>query len=343
MNRIPLLLADPSPCLRLLVLKNLLHKSESDQEVKELREILDSDPLIIDFIEFQKDDGSWKGSDFSHLFTYTDKITATSMVLLRFGFLGFSSRHPSVKNGVEFLFTRQLDDGSWPLPAKSQKIDGGYDMIPLQTAFPLRAIASCGYSTDKRAERGYEWLIAHQLKDGSWPAGTKAATKGFIAGYRRLAHSRWGCRTNTTAIIHCLALHPQHRTGKAARKALNLLLARETHEKHTLGFEVARTIGLEPMGGYFTHFAKFDVAFILHLCWRIKASLEDERIASFLDFVINLQGPYGLWEYSPHPQASRWVTYDLLHSLSHLDDTTDWLSLEPRTPFKAYPTKKKRF
>ncbi|UCG01252.1 MAG: hypothetical protein JSW11_16750 [Candidatus Heimdallarchaeota archaeon] len=340
MNWIPLLLADPSPCLRLLVLKELLHKKESDPEIQELKEMLNSDPLIINLISFQQSDGSWKEIDSS---TYTDKITSTSMVLLRFGFLGFSSDHPTVQKGIEFLFSKQLEDGSWPLPLKSQKIDGGYDMIPLQTAFPLRAIAACGYSTDKRAERGFDWLLTHRLEDGSWPAGTKAGTRGFIAGYRKLAHSRWGCRTNTTAILHCLALHPQRKTSKEARKALRLLLARETREKHTLGFEVARIIGFEPMSGYFTHFAKFDVAFLLQLCWRIGASIEDERIANLLEFIFDLQGSYGLWEYSPYPPASRWVTFDLLRSLSQIDDTTDWINLEPRTPFKAYPKITKRF
>ncbi len=343
MNWIPLLLADPSPCLRLLVLQDLLHKPESDQEVHELIEIRDSDPLIADFLKLQQSDGSWKGADFPNLFSYTDKITATSMILLRFGFLGYSSSHPSVQKGVEFLFSKQSDDDSWPIPLRSQKTDGGYDMIPLQTAFPLRAVAACGYSTDERAEGGYEWLLAQRLKDGSWPAGKKAGTRGFIAGYRKLAHSRWGCRTNTTATVHCLALHPKRRTSEEARRALDLLLARETREKHTLGFEVARLIGLEQMSGYFTHFARFDVGFLLQLCWRIGASTEDERVRESLAFILEQQGSYGLWNYSSFPQASRWITFDILRSLGHLDDSTDWLSLEPRTPFRAYPREEKRF
>ena len=342
MNWIPLLLADPSPCLRLLVLRDLLHKPESDPEIQELTILQDSDHLITDILALQQVDGSWKGG-LSNSLTYTDQLTATSMALLRLGFLGFSPEHPTVRNGVEFLFKRQLEDGSWALPLKGKKINGGYDMIPLQTAFPLRAIAVCGHSTDKRAELGYEWLMTQRLEDGSWPAGIKSGTKGFVAGYRKLAHSRWGCRTNTTAVLHCLALHPQRRTKKAARKALALLLARETREKHTLGFEVARMIGLEPLSGYFTHFAKFDVAFLLQLCWRIKVSSEDERITNLLDFIFNLQGPYGLWEYIPYPQASRWVTFDLLRSISKIDETTDWLNLEPRTPFRAYPKIKRRF
>jgi hypothetical protein len=43
------------------------------------------------------------------------------------------------------------------------------------------------------------------------------------------------------------------------------------------------------------------------------------------------------------PQVSHWVTFDLLRSLSRLDGTTDWLSLEPRTPFRAYPKRERRF
>jgi hypothetical protein len=30
------------------------------------------------------------------------------------------------------------------------------------------------------------------------------------------------------------------------------------------------------------------------------------------------------------------VTYDVLRSLCRLESGTDWLSLEPRTPFRAY-------
>jgi len=86
---------------------------------------------------------------------------------------------------------------------------------------------------------------------------------------------------------------------------------------------------------------KADLAFILDLCWRVGATLGDGRVADLVAFVGEQQGPYGLWEYAPRPQVSRWVTFDLLRSLSRLDRATpgagdDWLSLEPRTPFRAY-------
>jgi len=348
MNRIPLLLADPSPCLRLLVLKELLQKPDSDPEVEELQTMMNDDPLIADLINLQGSDGSWKENELAGSI-YNTLIT-TAMILARFAFLGFTEDHPTVKKGVEFRFSHQNKDESWPLPSKRvrsslDKLEGpeGYDMIPLQTGIPLKSIAACGYATDPRAEHAYKWLLNQQLDDGAWPSGTSAGVYGFVAGYRRLPHSRWGCRTNTTFALSCLAHHPEYRSQKGAQHALDLIFGRETKEKHILGFEVARLIGIEPTRGFFTYYARFDVGFFLNLYVRIGASQTDERVASIVEFVLNQQGPFGLWEYPGYPQTARWVTLDLLRSLSQLNETSEWLSFEPRTPFQAYPKKEKRF
>jgi len=164
-----------------------------------------------------------------------------------------------------------------------------------------------------------------------------------VAGYRRLVHSRWGCRSNTTGVLSCLALHPEHRSGSEAKRALDLLLGRETRERHAIGYDVARTIGVERARGFLTYYARFDLAQVLDLCWRIGASKEDGRIAEIIEFMVDQQGDYGLWEYTANPQASRWVTFDLLRSLSRLEESVEWVSMEPRTPFRAYPRRRRRF
>jgi hypothetical protein len=96
-----------------------------------------------------------------------------------------------------------------------------------------------------------------------------------------------------------------------------------------------------------TFFARYDIALILDLCRRIGAPADDERVAALLDFVRDCRGPYGLWNYEPRPQAGRWVTFDILRSLTSLEAaegrSSDWLSLEPRTPFAAYPVRRRRF
>ncbi|MCP4516507.1 MAG: hypothetical protein GY824_14920, partial [Delftia sp.] len=206
-------------------------------------------------------------------------------------------------------------------------------MVPLQTALPLYGLAACGYATDARAEKAYNWLLAQRLPEGAWPTGRAAGTFGYVAGYRRLPHSRWGCRSNTTGVLNWLAQHPTRRTAPEARRALDLLLGRETREELHIGFQVARLIGAEPVRGFFTYHARFDLALVLDLCWRIGASIRDERIADLMAFIEERRGEFGLWHYASRPQASRWMTFDLLRSLARLDDSTDWVSLEPRTSF----------
>jgi hypothetical protein len=141
----------------------------------------------------------------------------------------------------------------------------------------------------------------------------------------------------------CFALHPQLRHSPEAKRALDLLLACEIKERHHLGFAVARMIGAEESRGFLTFYARFDIAQVLDLCWRIGAYREDSRVAELVNYVKEIQGPYGLWEYQPKPQASRWVTFDILRSLSRLTSDTEWITSEPRTPFIPYSTRRKRY
>lgn len=337
MTWIALLLADPSPCLRWSVLTQLLARPADDPEVQELTDLKAAEPLLLTLAKRQAEDGSWGAGDL--VGSPHNRLLTTSQALLRLGMIGFGQGHPAVDRAAHFLFERQQVDGSWPLPDQFDDTveNESYNMIPLQTAFPLRALAACGFATDPRVEKAYDWLLAQRLDDGAWPTGTAAGSLGRVAGYRRLPHSRWGCRANTTAALCCLALHPDRCRSEAARAALDLLLGRETQEAANLGFEVARTIGLEPYRGFLTYFAKFDPGLVLWLCAQIGASTDDPRVERLVDFVRAQQGLFGLWEYRHRPQASRWVTFDLLHSLKMIDKTGDWISLEPPTPFKPEP------
>lgn len=345
MSWAPLLLADSSPCLRMLTLRELLHRSESDGEVKELQGLQEGDPIVVRVLALQAEDGSWGDLGVGGSMP-AGKIQATSLALTTLGYLGLGADHQAVRRGADYLFRRLRQDGAWSVPTglviDGQKSDD-YTVIPLQTAIPLRGLAAVGYATDPRCERAYDWLLRQKLEDGAWPTGKVGEVYRRVAGYRRLAHSMWGCRTNTTMALICLALHPTRRFSKEARRALDLLLGVETRERHNVGFDVARTIGVEPPNGYLTYFAKFDLALLLDLCWRIGADRSDDRVADLIRFLLQIQGMYGLWEYIHRPEASRWITFDILRSLSRIDNSTDWLSLEPRTPFRAYLPRQKRF
>jgi hypothetical protein len=332
------------------VLRDLLNRDKKiDSEIRELEGLREKDPLVSGLVELQASEGSWgkKGISGNAPDPPGGTIQVTAQALTRLGYLGFDTKHPAVQQGAEYLFSLQREDGSWPLPQYIQNGEkkGHYDVISLQTSLPLRGLVFCGYAEDPRAEKAYEWLMAQRLEDGSWPTGIAHGNYGFVAGYRRISHSRWGCRSNTTAALACLALHPQRRNSPEAKRALDLLLGRETRERHHLGFEVARIIGAEASTGFFTFYARFDLAYLLDLCWRVGASIEDSRVADLVEFVNEAQGPYGLWEYLPKPQASRWMTFDILRSLSRLTRDTDpgWITTEPPTPFSPYPRQRKRY
>jgi hypothetical protein len=344
----PLLLADRSPSLRLLVLRDLLNRPDTDEEVKQLKKLQLTDPFVTKFLDLQNEDGSFRGGEGGGETLGTIRLTAQALMGL--GYFGLRKEHPKVQQAAEYLFQHQLTDGSFPLITQGTVLDGGkvdedvkYHMIPLQTALPLLGLAWAGYAEDPRAEKAYKWLFAEELADGGWPSGRHADRFIFAGGYRRLAHSKFGCRTNTTAAVTALALHPQMRASQAARRGLDLLLAHEQHQPHTVGFEVARIIGVEPPRGAFTYYKRYDVAQILDLSWRIGASLDDPRVSANVKFIRELRGHHGLWEYPRHPEISRWISFDILRSLSRLGSESDWFSMEPRTPFQPYPKKPKRY
>jgi hypothetical protein len=338
-----LLLSNPSPCFRYLVLTGLMGRAEDDPEVREVSGLREEDPLFTELAGLQEKDGSWTTLS-SKIPPRGRRIVAASQALYRLGTLGFGPDHPVVQKGAAYMFKLQQQDGSWPLPGDaSDEGSRTYSMMPLQTAVPLEGLSRAGYARDPRIERAYQWLMRQQLEEGAWPTGLAGDVYGYVAGYRRMPRSRWGCRSNTTSALIGLSFHPDLRKSEEARKALDLLLGRETRETSELGYEIARLMGAVSLGGFITFHRTFDLALILGLCARIGADAGDPRVASLIHFIEGLQNPHGLWIPSMFPHMAHWLTLDILLSLKGLDQDAEWVSMEPRTPFAPYPAKRGRY
>ncbi len=338
-----LLLSNPSPCFRYLVLTRLMERTDDDPEVRDVSTLREEDPLLTELTGLQEKDGSWK--TLSPKFTARGRtLVATSQALYRLGTLGFGPDHPVVEKGAAYMFKKQQGDGSWPLPGDTaDEGSRNYTLMPIQTSLPLEGLSRAGYGRDSRSENAYQWLISQQLADGAWPTGLAGDVYGYVAGYRRMPRSRWGCRSNTTSALVCLSNHPELKKSEEARKALDLLLGRETRETSELGFETARLMGAVPLGGFLTFHRTFDLALILGLCARIGAGADDTRVESLVGFMEGLQNPHGLWIPSGFPHMAHWLTLDILLSLKELDNNSEWTSMEPRTPFAPYPAKRGRY
>lgn len=318
-----LLYGDPSPSLRWRAAVELEGADEDDAEVAAWRAELDHDAEL--------------GALIARLEAAGDDARETGYLLCRLAYLGY--RGPALAAGAEALFALQRADGSWSDPAPG---DDGPRFVTVQTAVPLRGIAAAGHATDPRAERAYDWLLGVRLRDGSWPAGPKGDLGEGDRPvppemeYRRLTRGL-GCRSATTGAVACLALHPERRRSAEARIGVDHLLARETRDGATLGWEVARLTGLERALGQVTFYATFDLAFQLDLASRCGVSAEDRRIRDLVGFIESLRGPYGLWQHPTHPQLSGWLSFDLESSLRRLGDGDgDWVGNEEPAAFTPY-------
>jgi hypothetical protein len=326
-DAVALLLCDPSPALRYRVLDELLHVPRDDPEAADLDARRRAMPDLRELLAVQ-----------------TDDLKELAFTLCRLAYLRVDRRHPGVRRIAERIFDCQVADGSFRLSAFMRgERPSPYSTIPLQVSLPLRGLAAAGYATDPRAERAYEWLLAQRIDDGAWPLGVASGQPGYIAGYRKLPGSK-GCRVNTQAAIACLVLHPQRRHSDETRRALDLLLQRETRDEWALGTEVARLVGVEPVEGFVTFYARFDLAYLLELASRAGTSIEDARVRDLVGFLLERRGPGGLWEHPAHPELSRWLTLDILLSLHRLEAAdAGWVGVAPRVPFRAYPKRRRRF
>lgn len=317
-----LLLCDPSPVLRYRVLTELLDVAESDREAADLAVRAAGSAEVAELVAAEPDD-----------------LKELVWTLCRLAYVGVDRAHPRVAELAERVFGYQHADGSFPL-AEFRHSDT-YATIPLQTSLPLRGLAAAGYATDPRAERGYEWLLGQRLDDGAWPTGRAAGQTGYVAGYRSLPGSR-GCRANTQAALACLVQHPQRARSAATRRALDLLLQRETRDEWALGTEVSRLRGVEPPAGFITFYARFDLAFVLEIASLAGATTDDARVADLVAFLLDRRGPAGLWEHPGHPELTRWLTFDIALSLRRLT-SGDWAGVAPRTPFRPYRKPRRRY
>lgn len=346
-----LLYGDPSPVLRWRTAVELDGASEGDIEVAAWKaEALASEQIR---------------SLLAQLETARNRPYAAGYLLCQLSYLGYTG--PELADAAEGVFAHQQPDGSWQppvgdAPAPTTKRGRGaparddafhaepYTVLTMRTLVPLRGVAAAGLATDPRAERAYEWVLGQRLDDGSW-TGSHRESYGFDfrsgntgsgdPEYRKLVRGM-GCRSTTTGAVACFALHPERRRSEAARIGVDHLLARETHDEATLGWEVSRLVGLERASGGFTFYVTHDPAFMLDLASRCGVSLEDRRVRDLITHLESLRSPYGMWQHHAHPQLSRWLTFDLECSLRRLADG-DWIGNEEPATFTPYKRGRRRY
>lgn len=136
----------------------------------------------------QEADGSWYGR------WGVNYIYGTWSVLAGLRAIGMDLSDPSIRRAVAWLESKQNPDGGWGescLSYGDPEWSGKGDSTPSQTAWAIMGLMSAGMADGFSVARGVQYLLRHQMKDGSWEEIRHTGT-----GFPRVFYLRyhWYCQ-----------------------------------------------------------------------------------------------------------------------------------------------------
>jgi squalene-hopene/tetraprenyl-beta-curcumene cyclase len=137
----------------------------------------------------QETDGSWYGR------WGVNYIYGTWSVLAGLRAIGEDLSEPYVRRAIAWLESKQNPDGGWGESCLSYGDTPGWsgkgDSAPSQTAWAIMGLMSAGMTDAFSVARGVQYLLRHQMKDGSWEEVRHTGT-----GFPRVFYLRyhWYCR-----------------------------------------------------------------------------------------------------------------------------------------------------
>ncbi len=136
----------------------------------------------------QEQDGSWYGR------WGVNYIYGTWSVLAGLRAIGEDLSAPYIRRAVSWLESRQNPDGGWGESCVSYgnaAHSGKGESTPSQTAWALMALMSAGVTDSFSVARGVQFLLRHQIKDGTWEEVCHTGT-GFPGVFYLRYH--WYCQ-----------------------------------------------------------------------------------------------------------------------------------------------------
>ena len=136
----------------------------------------------------QEPDGSWYGR------WGVNYIYGTWSVLAGLRAIGEDLSQPYIGRAVAWLESKQNPDGGWGescLSYGEPTLAGKGESAPSQTAWALMGLMSAGMTDSFSVARGIQFLLRHQMKDGSWEEVRHTGT-----GFPRVFYLRyhWYCQ-----------------------------------------------------------------------------------------------------------------------------------------------------
>lgn len=146
------------------------------------------DPALAFLKHEQEPDGSWYGR------WGVNYIYGTWSVLAGLRAIGEDLSQPYIRRAAAWLESKQNQDGGWGescLSYADPNSTGKGESTPSQTAWALMGLMSAGVTDSFSVARGVQYLLRHQMKDGSWEEIMHTGT-----GFPRVFYLRyhWYCQ-----------------------------------------------------------------------------------------------------------------------------------------------------
>lgn len=153
----------------------------------------------------QETDGSWYGR------WGVNYIYGTWQVLRGLRAVGEPMDQPWILKAKHWLESCQNEDGGWgesPASYENPALKGRGESTPSQTAWAVMGLCAAGDSDQLSVQRGIEWLMRTQNRDGSWSEPQTTGT-----GFPRVFYLNYDMYRNNFPLL-ALATYLNGRSGK---------------------------------------------------------------------------------------------------------------------------------
>jgi hypothetical protein len=210
------LLEKNNPSVRYIVLRDILHKPETDIEMRQVKQDIMQTGVVPAILEKQQANGYWEDPDRF----YSAKYKGTVWQLLILAEFYADGADEKIRNACEFILSNSQHAESGGFAHSRSKKNGGgrrSEVIPCLTGNMIFSLIRLGYLTDPRLQQGIDWMTTYQRFDDKIP---QAPTGGPYDRLRTGCFSRHSCHMGAAKAMKALAEIPQQNRTTAVKKTI---------------------------------------------------------------------------------------------------------------------------
>jgi hypothetical protein len=325
----PWLLAEETPVVRHVTLRDLYGRSADDPEMKRaLAEAMAADPIRA-ILDAQEPEGWWvkPGSG------YGPKYVGTIWQLIFLGQLGADPQDPRIRAACAYVLGHTLtaEGGFGVSAAVTQAVPPGSSVAHCLNGNLIRALIDLGWLDDPGVQQAIRWQVQAILGGVRY---FRSATSG--PGFGCGANEQLPCAWGAIKALGGLARVPADRRDPVLEEALDVGAAfLLSHDPAVADYPMGWG-NTKPSGSWFK--LGFPSGYVADVLQNLEVLAElgygrDERVNAALEWVLTLQDDAGRWrnQYAYHGKTwvdfeqqgkpSKWVTLRVCRLLNRIDGT----------------------